>query len=184
MLGVSQVHIGDDIHDPAVGLLGQALILAAVAGFHVEDGDVQTLGCNSRQAGVGIAQDQQRIGLDGSHQLVRAVDDVANGGAQIIAHGIHIDLRIRQFQILEEDTVQVIVIVLAGVGQNAVEILPAFVDNSRQTDDLRPGANNDQKLQFAVILKGNIGIIQSDIHIKPPQRKCRACWGQTAHWPT
>ena len=43
VLGVSHVHVGDDIHDAAVRFFGQALVLAAVAGLHVEDGDVQPL---------------------------------------------------------------------------------------------------------------------------------------------
>ena len=51
MLGVSQVHIGNDVHDPAVGFLGQALILAAVAGFHVENGNMQPLGGDGRNRG-------------------------------------------------------------------------------------------------------------------------------------
>ena len=40
VLGVGQVDVGDHVDDTAVGLLGQALVLAAVARFHVEDGDV------------------------------------------------------------------------------------------------------------------------------------------------
>ena len=41
VLGVGQVDVGDHVDDAAVGLLGQALVLAAVARLHVEDGDVQ-----------------------------------------------------------------------------------------------------------------------------------------------
>ena len=44
VLGVGQVDVGDHVDDAAVGLLGQALVLAAVARLHVEDGDVQALG--------------------------------------------------------------------------------------------------------------------------------------------
>ena len=46
MFAVRHVHVADDVHDAAVGLLGQALVLAAVACLHVEDGDVQPLGAN------------------------------------------------------------------------------------------------------------------------------------------
>ena len=46
MLGVGQIHVANHVHDAAVGLLGQALVLAAVASLHVEDGDVQALGRN------------------------------------------------------------------------------------------------------------------------------------------
>ena len=34
VFGVGHVHIADDVHDAAVGLFGQAFVLAAVAGFH------------------------------------------------------------------------------------------------------------------------------------------------------
>jgi len=40
VFGVGHVHIADDVHDAAVGLFGQAFVLAAVASFHVEDWDV------------------------------------------------------------------------------------------------------------------------------------------------
>ena len=43
VLGVGHVHVADDVHDAAVRFLRKALVLAAVAGLHVEDGDVQTL---------------------------------------------------------------------------------------------------------------------------------------------
>ena len=37
MFGVGHVHVADDVHDAAVGLFGQAFVLAAVARFHVEN---------------------------------------------------------------------------------------------------------------------------------------------------
>ena len=53
VFGVGHVHIADDVHDAAVGLFGQAFVLATVAGFHVENRDVQTLCGNGRKAAVG-----------------------------------------------------------------------------------------------------------------------------------
>lgn len=88
MLGVGQVDVGDHVDDAAVGLLGQALVLAAVARLHVEDGDMQALGRDRGQAAVGVAQDQQRVGLDLDHELVGGRDDVADGLAQVGAHGV------------------------------------------------------------------------------------------------
>ena len=70
VLGVAQVHIGDDIHDPAVGLLGQALVLTAVTGLHVENGDVQTLGADDAEAGIGVAQHQNGVGPELHHELI------------------------------------------------------------------------------------------------------------------
>ena len=37
VFGVGHVHVADNVHDAAVGLFGQALVLAAVASFHVEN---------------------------------------------------------------------------------------------------------------------------------------------------
>ena len=43
MFGIGHVHIANDVHDAAVGLFGQAFVLAAVAGFHMENRNVQAL---------------------------------------------------------------------------------------------------------------------------------------------
>ena len=153
VLGVGHIHIGDDVHDAAVGLLRQALVLAAVAGLHVEDGDVQPLGADDAEAGVGVAQHQHGIGLHLHHQLVALGDDVAHRLAQVLAHGLHIHVRVGELQVLEEHAVEVVVIVLPGVRQQAVEILAALVDDRRQADDLRARADDDQKLQLPVILE-------------------------------
>ena len=117
VLGVGQVYVGDHVDDAAVGLLGQALVLAAVARLHVEDGDVQALGRDGGQAAVGVAQDQKRVGLDLDHQLVTRGDDVAHGLAQVGAHGVQVDIRIGELQVAEEDAVERVVVVLPGVSQ-------------------------------------------------------------------
>ena len=143
VLAVGHVHVGDDVHNAAVGLLGQALVLAAVAGLHVEDGDVQALGTNDAEAAVGIAQDEDGIGPRLDHQLVALGNDIAHGLAQVVAHSLHIHIRIGQLQVLEEHTVQIVIIVLAGMRQQAVEIHTAFVNHSRKADNLRPCAYNN-----------------------------------------
>ena len=153
MLGVGHIHIGDDVHNPAVRLLRQALVLAAVAGLHMEDGNMQTLCTDDTQAAVGVAQHQHSVRLDGDHQLVALGDNVAHGFAQICAYSIHIDFRVCQLQIVEEHTIQVIVVVLTGVRQDDIEIFAGLIDDRCQTDDFRTGANNNQQLQLAIILK-------------------------------
>ena len=94
VLAVGHIHVGDDVHNAAVGLLGQALVLAAVAGLHVEDGDVQALGTNDAEAAVGIAQDEDGIGPRLDHQLVALGNDIAHGLAQVVAHSLHIHIGI------------------------------------------------------------------------------------------
>ena len=117
VLGISHVHIRDDIHDAAVGLLRQALVFAAVAGFHVEDRDMEPLSPNDAQTRIRIPQHQYSIRLHLHHQLIALRDDVAHGLAQVGAHGLHIDIRIRQLEVFEKDAVKVVVVVLPGVRQ-------------------------------------------------------------------
>ena len=145
MLRIAQVHVRDNVHDAAVGLLRQALVLAAVAGFHVEDGDVQPLSSNDAEAGVGVPQHQDGVGLQLRHQIVAFGDDVPHGLAQGVPHRVQVDIRVVQLQVVEEHTVEVVVVVLAGVGQESVKILPALGDDRGQADDLRPGAHDDEK---------------------------------------
>lgn len=48
MLGIRHVHVRNNVHDPAVGLLWQALVLAPVSRLHVEDGNMEPLGADDR----------------------------------------------------------------------------------------------------------------------------------------
>ena len=157
VLGVGQVDVGNHVDDAAVGLLGQALVLAAVARLHVEDGDVQALCRDGGQAAVGVTQDEQRVGLDLDHQLVARGDDVTHGLAQVGAHGVQVDVGVGKLQVAEEDAVERVVVVLPGVRQQAVEVAAALLDDLGQADDLGAGAHDDQELQAAVVIKRNIG---------------------------
>lgn len=156
VLGVGQVDVGDHVDDTAVGLLGQALVLAAVARLHVEDGDVQALCRDGGQAAVGVAQDQEGVGLHLDHELVARGDDVAHGLAQVGSHGVQVDVGVVKRQVAEEDAVERVVVVLPGVRQQAVEVAAALLDDLRQADDLGARAHDDQQLQAAVVLKTNI----------------------------
>ena len=149
VLGVCQVDVGDHVDDAAVSLLGQALVLAAVARLHVEDGDVEPLGRDGGKAAVGVAQDEKRVGLHLNHELIARGDDVAHGLAQVGAHGV-------QRQVAEEDAVERVVVVLPGVRQQAVEVAAALLDDLGQADDLGAGAHDDQQLQAAIIFEMNI----------------------------
>ena len=121
---------------------------------------MQTLSTNDTQAGVGVAKHKHAIGLEGSKELVRAVDDVAACGTKVIAHGIHIYFRFCELQVAEEDAVEVVVVVLAGVGENHVEVLTALVDDCGKADNLRACAHHNDELQLAILLPMNIAIIK------------------------
>ncbi len=85
--------------------------------------------------------------------MVALGDDVAHGLPQVFADGVEINIGVGEFEVFEEDTVEVVVIVLAGVGQDGVEVGPAFVDDGCEADDLRAGADDDEELELAVILE-------------------------------
>ena len=146
VLRVGHIHVGNDIDDTAVGFLGQALVLAAVAGLHVENGDMESLGSDDAEAAVGVAKDQYAVGLGLGEEFVRAVDDVAAGSAKVVTDSIHIDLGLGELQVLEEYAVEIVVVVLACVGENHVKVLAALVDDGGETDDLGARADNDDQL--------------------------------------
>ena len=152
VLAVGHIHVGNDIHDPAVGLLRKAFVLAAVTCLHVEDRNMQALGSDYAETAVGIAQNKNSVRLDCDHQLVTLRDDIAHSLAQVSAHGVHIHLRICKLEVFEEDSIEVVIVVLAGVRKNHVEILAAFVDDRCKTYDFRTGADNDEEFEFAVLL--------------------------------
>ena len=164
VFGVGHVYVADDVDDAAVGLFGQAFVLAAVARFHVENRDMQTLGRDSGKATVGVAENQQCIGLAGDHELVAAVDDVADGSAEVVTHGIHVDFGILEAQVLEEHAVQIVVVVLAGVRQEAVEVLAALVNDCGKADNLGAGAHDDQEFELAVVGKFHVAVVGLDVH--------------------
>lgn len=161
MLRIGKIDIGDDIHDSAVGLLWEAFVLASVACFHVEDWDMEAFCTNDTQAGVGIAKHENGIGACGYHELVGGIDDIATGGSKVIAHGIHIYLRISELEVVEEYAIEVVVVVLTCMGENDIEILACLVDDGCQTDDFGACAHDNEQLEFAVVLEVDIGIISS-----------------------
>ena len=78
---------------------------------------MQALGTDDTEAGVGVAQHQYGIRLGLDHHLIALVDDVTHRGAEVVAHGFHVDVGIGQLQVFEEHTIEVIVVVLTGMGQ-------------------------------------------------------------------
>ena len=155
VLRVAHVHIRYYVYYPAVGLLRQALVEAPVPRLHMEDRYVQPLGAYDAQAGVRVPEHKDRIRLQLNHQLVARVDDVAHRRAEVLPDGIQVDIRVPELQVPEEHPVEVVVIVLPRMGQQAVEILPALVYHGREPDYLRPRPHDDQQLQPPIACKSS-----------------------------
>lgn len=165
MFRIGQVHVRDDVHYPAVGLLRQTLVLTSVACLHVEDGDVQPLGAYHAQARVGVSQNQHCIRLCGDHQLVAGIDDVAAGGTEVVPDGVHVHFRVFQFQITEKYAVEGVVVVLSCVCKENIEVFAGLVDHGGKTDDLRSRPYNDKKFDFAVVGKVYVRIVCFQFHV-------------------
>ena len=170
VLGVAEVHIGGHIHNAAVRLLRQALVKAAVPGLHVEDRNVQPLGGDDGQAGIGIAQHQHGVRLDLLHEGVALGNDRADRLAEVCPGGIQIIVRGTKPQILKEHLIQLVVVVLPGVDENLMEIAVTALYGGGQTDDLRPRAEDRHQLEL--------------FHFRPPHRMCPGSAGRSTRWPT
>ena len=149
VLGVAHVHVGDVVDDAAVRLLGKALVEAAVAGLHVEDGDVQALRRDGGEAAVRVAQDQERVGPHAGEAFVGARDHVADGLAEAAADDVEVFVGLAQPQVLEEYLVELVVVVLARVHERLLEVAVALLYRLGQADDLGAGAHDGHELELA-----------------------------------
>ena len=83
VLGVCHINIRNDVNNPAVCLLRQALILAAVSGFHMEDRNVQSLCPDNGETAVRITENKHCIRLDFRHERIGFCDNIAAGLTEI-----------------------------------------------------------------------------------------------------
>ena len=170
VLGVAEVYIGGHVYNAAVRFLRQALVKASVSGLHVENRNVQPLGGDDGQAGIGIAQHQHGVRPDLLHEGVALGNDRADRLAEVRPGGIQVIVRGTKPQILKEHLVQLVVVILPGVDENLMEIAVAALYGGGQTNDLRPRAENRHQLEL--------------FHFRPPQKTCPDAAGRSTRWPT
>ena len=115
MFGVGEVDIGDVVYNLTVNLLGDILIKTTVAGLHMEDRDLEPLGRDGCQRGVGITKDQEGIGFLFYEYLIRFGDDISHRLTQVSSYTFKIMVRRTQSKIFEEHLVQGVVVVLTGM---------------------------------------------------------------------
>ena len=141
------------IDDPPIDLLRHALVEAAVPSLHVEDRNLPTLRRDHRQAAVGVAEDEERLGLLRREHVVDSADDPPDrlrGASRLAGEGggrIEEVIRPLHPQILEEDLIQFVVVVLPGVDQDMLAVLVEALEDPREPDDLRPRPHHRHHLQ-------------------------------------
>jgi hypothetical protein len=105
------------INDSTIDLLRNPEVEAAVTSLHVKDRHLPPLRGDSRQGTVGIAEQQQRIGLSFFEGSVSADDHVADGLGWIRTGGFKILIGAANPKLLKEHFIQFVVVILAGVNQ-------------------------------------------------------------------
>jgi hypothetical protein len=129
------------VDDPAVDLLRHSVVVAAVAGFHVVDGNAEAFRHDRGQAAVRVAEDKEAVRLLGEHHAFGAGQDRADllteaaAGAELVVGSSDAELG-------EEDVAQVCVVVLPRVDDHLVTHLVQPPHDETQADDLRACAQD------------------------------------------
>ena len=118
---VGEVDVAGMVDDFPVAFFGNPLVEATVTGFHVEDGDVALFGGYGAKAGVGVAQNQKGIGVFLLEDRVYVDQDLARGGGGIGSGGIEEMVGLAQTEVFEEEFVEFVIVILAGVDQDMVD---------------------------------------------------------------
>jgi hypothetical protein len=114
---------------------------------------MEALGSYDTEARVGVAKNKNGIGLGVDHDLIALGYDVAHSFAQVLSYCFHINVWCIELEVVEEDSIEVVVIVLTGVGQKGVEIFTAFADDGCKTDNLWTGSYDNEELEATVVLE-------------------------------
>ncbi len=147
VLGQRQVDVGEVVHHLAVELLRDPGVEAAVPGLHVEDRDLAPAGRDDREAGVGVAVEQERVGPLLLHHLVAPGDHLGDHlGHALAAHPEHV-AGAGDAELVEEDAVELVVVVLAGVDQHVIGVALQRRQDPGELDDLGPGAHHGHDLE-------------------------------------
>ena len=137
--GVAEVDVRDMVHDLAVGLLGDALVEAAVAGLHVEDRDMALLRGDGAEAAVCVPEDEERIRLHLLQNGIDRLEDLSGRHGGVPSRGVQEAIRLLEPEVLEEHLVELVVVVLPRVHQDMVDrrTRVQLLQHTRETDDLR-----------------------------------------------
>ncbi|MCY1455580.1 hypothetical protein D9M71_727210 [compost metagenome] len=112
MLGQHHIDVAQMVEDLAVQLLRYPLIETAITCLHMENRDLPTLGRDHRQASIGIAIEQKRVGLFQLENFIGLGDHLGNRLGSGIAGSAEEMIRFTNFQVVEKYLVQFEVVIL------------------------------------------------------------------------
>jgi hypothetical protein len=145
-LRIRHQHRAAVVDDPAIDFLGHAVVVAAIAGFHVQDGDAETTGHDSRQAAVRIPEDQQSVWPMVQERGLHPGENLAGLGAEARRANAERHVRRAHGKLPVEHPAQPVVEVLTGVHEHVVHMLVEQLDDPAETDDLRTGSEDGHDL--------------------------------------
>src|SRR5262245_3407662 len=135
------------IDDPTVNLLRYSLIEATVTCFHVENRQLAALRGNSGEATVGVTQHQECVKSVLGQQSIDFDDHLSDRLRGTLAGSSEKQIGSSDFEITEEDIVELRVVILAGMHEAVVAVLIEFCDYSGQANNLWPGSDDRYYLQ-------------------------------------
>ncbi len=148
---VRQQNVADVIDQDSVALFRHSPIPCPQARFHMEYLDAAMGRRKHAEAAIGIAQDQQRIGLDLLHQRVRFEDDVRHLRPVTGRIDIELIVRLSQLQILEEEVTKLGREILPCMNHHMVEVqLVELLERRPHLDHFRSRPENRHHLHLHV----------------------------------
>ncbi|MOA31471.1 hypothetical protein D3C78_1526320 [compost metagenome] len=134
----------------AVQLFRNTLIEAAVTRFHMKHGNFAALRSNDRQAGIGIAIQQQRVRLLQVQDFVRLGNNFSDRLGCRLPDSPKEMVGLTDPQVIEKYLVELVIIVLAGMHQNVLHLLVQLSNDTTHLDQLRSGTDQRHHLKHRV----------------------------------
>lgn len=108
------------IDDPAIDFLRDPIVVAAVPCLHVKYRDAKPLGDDRTKRRIGIAEDQQSIGLLLQKNCFRPQQDLANLFSQGAAHYTEVMVGLSYPQFIEEYLAELVIEILPGMYKHVI----------------------------------------------------------------
>src|SRR5688572_327098 len=134
------------IDDAPVDFLRHAVVVTAVARFHVVDRNAHAGGDNSGQSAVGVAENQDPVGPQALQQVTAPGDDLPRLVGEAAPLDPHLDVGSADTELAKEQLAETLVVVLARMDQRDVAERVEGRDDPTQPDDFGACAEDDGDL--------------------------------------